>query len=505
MYYILNETHQIIAADEELLTYCAVAHIDELSISIAKGDMYFERNSDEELTLSLENSKETFLMTETILSSMLGQITLINISPKNISPEIDESIEDEDISLEDTPSEYIHSILNDENVSLTSNDDITISNEEDSALKIDDTPLQAEDEITFGDHLKDDEDIITLKDVAEEESSKIDIEDTDKNNQNDSIDFILPEESEQEESDNDITILDKETEELSEIIIDSEALGQKIGISSDDYKKFLDEFIDTALKYEKDLQSDDDAKRSEAISTLSHLIEVLHLPIIADIVYRIEDDDNAKQVKEIESFYSTLSRFKTIEDGINFESQTPLSETTLSEEKIELFDEPDIETPIQEESLLIEDEEKIELFDELDTKASMQETSVKNKPSTNSSFGSISLEGIKPIHFDFQLEEAANDLSLPVELIEEFVHDFIEQSHTETKKMLEAYEDGDLDMIQKIGHLLKGASSNLRINPLADTLYKIQFCENSKDLETLIKDYWAYFLSFENQINTISR
>jgi HPt (histidine-containing phosphotransfer) domain-containing protein len=117
----------------------------------------------------------------------------------------------------------------------------------------------------------------------------------------------------------------------------------------------------------------------------------------------------------------------------------------------------------------------------------------------------IDLEGIKPKHFDFQLEEAANDLSLPVELIEEFVLDFIEQAKEETTKMLEAYKKGDLDAIQKIGHLLKGTSSNLRIKPLADTLYKIQFCEDSSQLEQLIKDYWAHFLSFEIQIKTISR
>jgi len=99
------------------------------------------------------------------------------------------------------------------------------------------------------------------------------------------------------------------------------------------------------------------------------------------------------------------------------------------------------------------------------------------------------------------MEAAANDLSLPVELIEEFVHDFLEQAHIETDKMLEAYEKGDLDTIQKIGHLLKGTASNLRINPLSDTLYEIQFCEDSNNLEKLIKEYWGHFLSFETQIN----
>lgn len=115
------------------------------------------------------------------------------------------------------------------------------------------------------------------------------------------------------------------------------------------------------------------------------------------------------------------------------------------------------------------------------------------------------LNAVRPIHFDFRLEEAAGDLSLPVELIEEFVHDFIGQAHTETVNMLEYYKKGDLDHIQKIGHLLKGASSNLRINPLADTLYEIQFCEDSSRLEKLIKNYWAHFIAFEKQMQLSSK
>ena len=71
--------------------------------------------------------------------------------------------------------------------------------------------------------------------------------------------------------------------------------------------------------------------------------------------------------------------------------------------------------------------------------------------------------------------------------------------------MLEAYEKGDLDAIQKIGHLLKGASSNLRINALSDTLYQIQFCEDPSNLEAYIKEYWGHFLSFEIQINALAK
>jgi hypothetical protein len=204
-------------------------------------------------------------------------------------------------------------------------------------------------------------------------------------------------------------------------------------------------------------------KRSSAVGTLSHLSEVLQLPTVGGLIENISTASTETQKEAVESFYSALSRLTT-------------SPTVQKEEKIDLFD-------------------------------AQEEVSVEETPESVSGkgFGTISLDDVKPIHFDFQLEEAANDLSLPVELIEEFVNDFIEQGHIETKNMLKAYEEGDLEKIQKIGHLLKGASSNLRIKDLSDTLYKIQFCEDSNDLEHLIKDYWGHFLSFEIQINALAK
>ena len=242
--------------------------------------------------------------------------------------------------------------------------------------------------------------------------------------------------------------------DTSPIYIDIQNISQKIGISEKDYTHFLNEYIDTALTLEEDLKSSQDKKRSHAANTLSHLSYVLHLPVIGTIIEDIKQDIDKDDHTHIKDLYATLARLTTT---------TEVEQTTKS---------------ISEDSI--------------------SETT----PEINSaSFGTIDLNNVKPIHFDFQLEEAADDLSLPVELIEEFVIDFIEQAHIETDKMLKAYEQGDLSTIQKIGHLLKGTSSNLRINPLSDTLYEIQFCEDSSKLEKFIKEYWGHFLSFEHQIN----
>ena len=419
MYYLLNQTNQIIAADAHLLTLCGVSHIDELSSQIIRGDTVFDL-TEEKLII---NNDISYVIAKTSLSSMLGDLTLVTLKLEDTA---EESTELADISEEN----FLHDI---------SLDDGAEEEQEEEEKEI--ASIDLDSELAF---------------IKPDEETKAD------------DDFLMPD-----------TELPSTPEDTEEILIDIETISQNMGISKEDYNTFVDEYIDTALGLESDLQSDNDENRNNAIATLSHLGDVLRLPIIDGIIEKLSHAPKESQKELITSFYATLSRLTTI-----------ASETS---EKVE----PEVK----------EEETHFELFDMPSEEPVVEvEQEVKKKANANAnSFGTISLEGIKPIHFDFQLEEAANDLSLPVELIEEFVNDFIEQGHIETKKMLEAYEEGDLDAIQKIGHLLKGASSNLRINALSDTLYKIQFCEDPSELEAFIKEYWGHFLSFEIQINALAK
>ncbi len=432
MYYILNETDRIIAADKHLLELCGVSHIDELSLNIALGDTKFDV-SETDITITVDNNDTTFPVTKTSLSSMLGRITLVELQ------EEEEKVEEEELStltLDDTVENIapldIEEPGEEKEVALEDNElfDLVMEEEAPSSAETAEAPL---------DIMTEDTEILGLG-LSEKEEE--------------------------------VTPAEPAAEEMAEILIDIDKVSQQIGVSQEDYNTFLNEYIDTALGFEADLQSDESAKRTNAVATLSHLSEVLQLPVIGNILTKIGTAPAEEQKEAVKSFYAALSSITT-------------SPTSQTEPEMELFG--------------TQEETKIDLL-EVEEKESEPEVTVNEN-----SFGTLSLEGIKPIHFDFQLEEAANDLSLPVELIEEFVNDFIEQCHIETKNMLKAYEEGDLDAIQKIGHLLKGAASNLRINPLADTLYKIQFCEDSSHLEALIKDYWGHFLSFEIQINALAK
>ena len=421
-------------------------------------------------------------------------------------------------------------------------------------------------------------------------------------------------------------IVEEIIEETSPIVLDVENISQSIGITKDDYDTFLNEYVDMALTLEDNLKGDDEGKYSSSINTLSHLSNVLQLPVITNIVEKLKDASSDEKNTLIKSLYTTLARLSTseakvekpakivetldiaeeivekvavaeiaVEETVSLvetveepevtadvfdiavdttdltekvdiaeiaEETISLVETTnepevtadlfeigldtidLAEETIspvETVNEPEVTADLFEISLdtidlteetispvetVNEPEVTADVFDiAVDTIDLTEEVKVAVEPEPEpepepelivedistedelppGSFGIVDLSDVKPIHFDFQMESAANDLSLPVELIEEFVNDFLVQAREETDKMLEAHKQGDLDTVQQIGHLLKGTASNLRINPLADTLYEIQFCEDGALLDKIIKEYWAHFLSFETQITLSSK
>lgn len=441
MYYILNETNQIIAADTDLLELCGLTHIDELNLNIALGKIKLDLTSEKDVTITERDNDTTYPVAKTFLSSLLGRLTLVDI--KGSEKKSEDALSTVKIEeLEENLSE-------DTEESILSSDIDTelFSNEPD----VDELSMVTEPEEDYKALIDFD---LGLEEPAEsiEEAPLSLTEDTDTLDLN----FLIKEEETPE--------AEPAIDESAEILIDIEKVSQRIGVSQEDYDTFLNEYIDTALALENDLRSSDTQERSNAIGTLSNLSDLLQLPMMSDMIAKIDTVAEEQQKEVIASFYSALSRITT-------------SKTLSNEPELELFG----------------------------TEEDLQEVPEPDLEKNENSFGSISLEGIKPIYFDFRLEEAANDLSLPIDLIEEFVHDFIEQAHVETEKMLKAYEEGDLDAIQKIGHLLKGASSNLRINALSDTLYKIQFCEDFSQLEEYIKDYWAHFLSFEIQINALAK
>ena len=80
MYYIVNHTEHIIAADSSLLELLSVENINELYTKIALGEIAFT-TSNEEIIITTKNGTESYQVQNHILSGVLGDITLVQIHP----------------------------------------------------------------------------------------------------------------------------------------------------------------------------------------------------------------------------------------------------------------------------------------------------------------------------------------------------------------------------------------------------------------------------------------
>ena len=253
------------------------------------------------------------------------------------------------------------------------------------------------------------------------------------------------------------------------IFVDFLQKSQEIGISLDEYRDLFCEYARSAMEKEEMLKSSDPLQRQAAVSELEHLGHLLRIDLLVEPLERIvETDDDEIRESVVRSFYETLASLQSSEE----ERQTDLSHATTPEVTSEA-------TP--EAAHIVEREDRVE-----------EEPLLMREP--------IALDDVAPEHFDFKVEDAARDLNLPKELIEEFVIDFIEQAKSETPRILLAYQQGDLETVQKIGHLLKGAASNLRIEPLAQSLYDIQFNDDIERVPELVRRYWAKFIAFDAQM-----
>lgn len=334
------------------------------------------------------------------------------------------------------------------------------------------------------------------------------------------------------------------------IYLDVQKISQAIGLSVDDYKLYLDSFIDQSIIDEKRLQEGDEM----AIKNLSNLASTLQIPNISILLLKIKKLPRTERLPFVDEYYTKLALLtlkKPIQQSLDSDkvetsnlleedSQTQHEEELNSrftdllqtvEEKSSKAQKPVLQS--QEDPPNKEEEFTLNLDDELelDLDAPKPKPTVTNDafddneifdleqkvdeplgeltldddfsdafitPSADLKAKKINLDGVPALPINYNPKIAADELNLPVVLIEEFVQDFIEQAHHDKDHLLASYYQKDMDNIHELGHKLKGAASNLRINELADVLEEIQFCTEHGKLEGLFTQFWGLFLSLED-------
>jgi HPt (histidine-containing phosphotransfer) domain-containing protein len=306
-----------------------------------------------------------------------------------------------------------------------------------------------------------------------------------------------------------------------EIYLDVEKISNEIGLTVDDYKLYLDSFIDQSIIDEKRLLEGND----KVIKNLSNLALTLKIPHINILLLKIQKLSHRERMPLIDQYYTKLALL-TLERPENYEDDEfdTLLEEDKGEDKEELLNARftdllnTVSTEIKQDDEIDFDEFDLDELDEgskpkesllkpantisesvTSTQRSQKEKSV-NPISSDKEF---TLDNVPALPISYNPQTAANELNLPVVLIEEFVEDFIEQAYQDKDHLLTSYYQEDMDNIHELGHKLKGAASNLRINELADILEEIQYCTEHAKLKELFIKYWGHFLSLEDYMKQL--
>jgi len=258
--------------------------------------------------------------------------------------------------------------------------------------------------------------------------------------------------------------------------IDFSEVAELIGISEEEYLHFLDDFEKESLLLEPHLRSNDLKESREALSVLKEASLLLHLPKITEKLNGLSNATSDEKSSIIDGFLTMVTQIRSRKEETVPDSGMPA---------MHLSDDTEEKLTYQQENLPEEEEE------------SVSTDSVKN-PSEKTP---VSLEQVEPIPFDFSINEAADELTLPVSLVSEFVIDFINQAKENLPLLQKAYDERDMKTIETTAHMLKGASSNLRIVPMADTLYQLQFNKDFAQVPELITLFTGQLKALSMQMN----
>ena len=287
---------------------------------------------------------------------------------------------------------------------------------------------------------------------------------------------------------------------LEEFHLDIETNAGQLELSPAEYSDLIREFITDSLELRDALLSDDSAIRTEAIASLRDAATLLQLEALSKVISSLRKAPEEERSSMIEALYERIdllaeklphekkSEHQEVEkvevpEGIVTTEETAPSEKEISPAEEAVVEEetppsPTTETSIQEEKALTTPPEK--------------------------AAGENLLEGVTAVPIDFSLKIAAEELNLPEDLVLEFINDFAAQGHEYLPTLIQAYESGDLDKLQKTAHMLKGAASNLRIEPMVENLYELQFDNDISRAPKRIRLFLAQLMSLDKYLKQMN-
>ena len=182
---------------------------------------------------------------------------------------------------------------------------------------------------------------------------------------------------------------------------------------------------------------------------------------------------------------------------IQHEESTPPAATSV-EEELDIFFHDEEE---------VEEEQRIEATPEFPVPEESVFDKIQEEEKSAPMLGAYLSEEDKAYLADLKISDdyiydaqiAADELGLPVDLIEEFIGDYIKQAHEFKEQLFSAIADGDFDNIKILSHKLKGVAANLRIEDSFELLGTVNETDDIKECEANLKKFYLTVAKLEGK------
>lgn len=108
-------------------------------------------------------------------------------------------------------------------------------------------------------------------------------------------------------------------------------------------------------------------------------------------------------------------------------------------------------------------------------------------------------------HYVYDPAVASNDLGLPIDLVEEFIQDFIAQAESFKQDLYDSASSRNMDHLKIQSHKLKGVAANLRIEDALDALTIINTSDDDNEVKTNLDRLYRIINRLSNKENAVAK
>ena len=172
------------------------------------------------------------------------------------------------------------------------------------------------------------------------------------------------------------------------------------------------------------------------------------------------------------------------EDSYEIQQESPTIPLDISfDDDDDIFTQED-NKPAQTDTQT-EDTEDVFSFDSLDVEKEEEKTEPVEKTTAI-----VEDDDGFDYSYNYDPQVASDELGLPIDLIEEFIEDFIAQAKEFKDELFSSLDQNDLDNIKVLSHKLKGVAANLRIEDAFNTLSIINTSSDILEVEKYLNIFY---------------